>query len=273
MAGEKSDSTLTLLCLFACLILETGSFYGAQADLSDLWSSHLLLTPERLLVVHILAKSTVSCPCPNLSLGSIYKAYFFSLENTGSFLSQKCWEFLWQWLDGVLLLSILLSILLFLNQIFVFINSGTFSCFAFLHDLSSPLPVFSLSMSFLICPVGFLSELSYWNAYLSISIPLSLFLQSYFSNFILQTFSWAYFKTVSFRTGLLKAPSCGARERRFVPTILSSLHALPPLLLRILMMAFACLFFLHELFLSLPSGLILFVLVLVLMLGVLCKDL
>lgn len=79
--------------VFACLILETGSFYGAQADLSDLWSSHLLLTPERLLVVHILANSTVSCPCPSLSLGSIYKAYFFSLEHTGSFFPQNVENF------------------------------------------------------------------------------------------------------------------------------------------------------------------------------------
>lgn len=51
------------------------------------------------------------------------------------------------------------------------------------------------------------------------------------------------------------------------------LHTLPPLLLRLLMMVFVCLFFLHDLFLSLPSGLILFALVLVLMLGVFSKDL
>lgn len=118
--------------------------------------------------------------------------------------------------------SILLNILLVLNQIFVFINSQTFSCFIFLRDLSSsPLLLFSLLMSFLIGPLGFLSELSYWNVYPSISIALSLPLNPVSLLLSYKPFLGLILKWCSFTLNFLKAPFWGARERPFIPSILS----------------------------------------------------
>lgn len=90
--SENNGCILILLCLFVWFDFWERAFP---------WSSDWPVTCEIFLStfdswklgfwVHtVLSSSPVSCPCSSLTLGSLCKAHFFFLENTGSSLSPKC---------------------------------------------------------------------------------------------------------------------------------------------------------------------------------------